>query len=404
MKICLVTTFFPPLHFGGDAVCVAHLANALARRDHEVHVVHCADSFELLRQGASPSPLPLDERIQVHVLKSRWGFLSPTFTHITGRPVLKRKQLIDVFSRGFDVVHWHNVSLVSGPGAFHLSSGIQLCTVHDYWLLCPTSILFKYNREICQKKDCIRCCVAHHRPPQLWRYGSTLQNGLSHIDHFITPSRYVHDKLLNSGLRDTATILPHFVPKVVPPDAEQPRNYYLYVGRLVRAKGLQTLLPLFARTGRQLRVVGGGGYSADLKRMTAGSPHVEFLGQLAHRDLHRLYAGAIATLQPSLCEETFGLTLLESLRARTPVITSHYGALPEIVADTGGGAVYRNPEELEALLRRFEQDVSYRQALGDKGFSNLERYSEDLYVRRYFDLIEQIARKRSAAPAASTSG
>lgn len=60
MKFCFVTTFFPPYHFGGDAVAAAHLANALVRSGHNVLVVHCADAFRLLRKNVDPSPFPLD--------------------------------------------------------------------------------------------------------------------------------------------------------------------------------------------------------------------------------------------------------------------------------------------------------------------------------------------------------
>ena len=49
MRFCMVTTFFPPYHFGGDAVFVANLANLLAGAGHHVEVVHCVDSFRLLR-------------------------------------------------------------------------------------------------------------------------------------------------------------------------------------------------------------------------------------------------------------------------------------------------------------------------------------------------------------------
>ena len=46
MKFCMVTTFFGAHSFGGDAAYVDRLARALARRGHEVHVFHCADSFD----------------------------------------------------------------------------------------------------------------------------------------------------------------------------------------------------------------------------------------------------------------------------------------------------------------------------------------------------------------------
>ena len=48
LSICMVTTFYPPLHFGGDAAYAYQLTNALARRGHPVTVVHSADAYRAL--------------------------------------------------------------------------------------------------------------------------------------------------------------------------------------------------------------------------------------------------------------------------------------------------------------------------------------------------------------------
>ena len=39
LRFCMVATFYPPYHFGGDAIYVHRLANALARRGHTVIVI-----------------------------------------------------------------------------------------------------------------------------------------------------------------------------------------------------------------------------------------------------------------------------------------------------------------------------------------------------------------------------
>ena len=44
----MVTTFYPPHHFGGDAMYVYRLSHELAERGHEVTVVHSADAFRAL--------------------------------------------------------------------------------------------------------------------------------------------------------------------------------------------------------------------------------------------------------------------------------------------------------------------------------------------------------------------
>ena len=258
MKFCLVTTFFPPYHFGGDAIVVGHLANALADAGHEVHVVHCIDSFRLLSNDVPPSPFPIDQRVTVHPLQSPWRALSPVLTFASGRPFLKNRALAEILSQDFDVVHWHNISLVAGPGGLHHGSGVRLCTLHDYWLMCPTSLLFKNNRAVCEKPTCFSCSLAHGRPPQLWRRGGVLTKGIHQVDRYLAPSRFVQDKFRQSGLGIDPTVVPHFLPHTPTATPDAQRSYYLFVGRIEKHKGLHTVLPLFRGADRQLVVAGAG--------------------------------------------------------------------------------------------------------------------------------------------------
>lgn len=388
MKFCLVTTFFPPQHFGGDAVFVANLANALAEDGHQVHVVHCADSFELLKNGVHPSAFPLADRVKVHTLRSPWGAISPVLTQLTGRPFLKRTQLSEILSQDFDVVHWHNLSLVGGPGALQLGRGIQLCTLHDYWWICPTSILFKDNREVCVKPSCIRCTLVHHRPPQLWRKGDLLSKGIRQVHRFLAPSEFAREKYEQSGAGISPTVLPHFVPPVEVIDAPR-EDFYLVVARLERAKGIQNLVPLFGKTGRRLVIAGAGNYEAELRASAAPYGNIQFLGRVDHSEIGGLYAKARATIVPSICYETFGLTVLESLQHKTPVLVSNFGALKEIIDDTGGGAVYGSLSELEANLRRWEADPEVPRSLGCRGFSALDKYTPAAHIEKYRAIVEE---------------
>ena len=400
MKFCLATTFFPPEHFGGDAIVVANLANALVDAGHTVEVVHCADSFELLRNGVQPSPVILNSRIKVHTLRSKWGMLSPLQTYMTGRPGFKADPLKRILSRDFDVTHWHNLSLIGGAAALEYGQGVRLCTLHDYWLTCPTSILFRYNREICTKRTCIRCSLAHGRPPQLWRRGNLLKSSLRYVDRFLAPSKFVRDLFRASDLDIDSTVLPHFVPPLdaVPAQAGQAdRPYYFVASRLEKPKGIQTILPLFRETERKLLIAGAGNYEPELRRQAEGRPAIQFIGRIPHDQLGKLYAGARATIVPSICQETFGLTILESLQHGTPVIASGFGALPEVIADTGGGVVYRDIPALKSILDRFDRDREYACALGRTGRTNLGAYSSTAHVSGYLRIVhEEIARKRGA--------
>ena len=51
LRIAMLTTFFPPYSFGGDAIAVSRLATALAKSGHDVTVIHDIDAFYSLADG-----------------------------------------------------------------------------------------------------------------------------------------------------------------------------------------------------------------------------------------------------------------------------------------------------------------------------------------------------------------
>ena len=49
-----------------------------------------------------------------------------------------------------DVVHFHNISLVGGPGVLGLGANrraVRIMTAHEHWLICPMHLLWKYDRR-----------------------------------------------------------------------------------------------------------------------------------------------------------------------------------------------------------------------------------------------------------------
>jgi glycosyltransferase involved in cell wall biosynthesis len=139
MRFCMVTTFYPPYNFGGDGIFVHQLSNELAKRGHQVEVVHCRDAHQFLSGGTPSIPNQDHPNVTVHGLKSPVGFLSPRGTQQTGWPVFKSSQLKSILEKPFDVIHFHNISLVGGPKVLEYGRAVKLYTLHEYWLICtPT--------------------------------------------------------------------------------------------------------------------------------------------------------------------------------------------------------------------------------------------------------------------------
>ncbi len=195
-----------------------------------------------------------------------------------------------------------------------------------------------------------------------------------------------------------STILPHFVPAIplAASDITTHPPYYLYSGRLEKAKGVQNIIPIFRRTARRLLIAGAGSFEGELRRLAAGDPAIEFLGRVPHHQLSSLYRNARATIVPSICYETFGLVSLESIGQKTPVISSNFGALPEVIEETGGGVVYRDEPELEGILDRFDAEPSFARDMGEQGAEHLEGYSVARHLDKYYRIIREVQLEKKA--------
>ena len=409
LKFCMITTFYPPYAFGGDAVYVQRLAAMLARRGHEVDVIHCLDSYRALATEPLSSGYRPEPGVTVHGLVSGVGVLSPFATYQTGYPLFKGRAIRRILaSKRFDVTHFHNISLVGGPMILRYGRGVKLYTMHEHWLICPTHVLFKFRREPCLKRSCVRCTLMYRRPPQLWRYTGMLARALRHVDTFIAPSEFTLRRHQADGLRIP---IAHIPPCLDEPSATSnaetvervrlpTRLFFLFVGRLEKLKGAQIVIPMFVRdAGADLVIAGDGGYSAELRRLAAGSDRIHFLGRLAQGELRGVYRRAVALIVPSLTFETFGQVVIEAYAARTPVIVHDLGPLPEIVAQSGGGLVYRDAQGLAEAIERLRVDRSLRDRLGEAGYQAYQtRWTEAAHLERYLGLIEEIrAHKTSAA-------
>jgi glycosyltransferase involved in cell wall biosynthesis len=402
----MLTTFYPPYNFGGDGIGIQRLAHAFARRGHDVTIVHDADAYNALHNGPEPADTPEPERVNVIRLRSPFGTLSPLLTQQLGRPLANGNRIRKLLKDGrFDVTIFNNVSLIGGPGILDSGQGVVLYEAHEHWLVCPSHVLWRHNREPCTDRQCLRCVLHFRRPPQVWRYTGLLERQSRHVDAFIAKSEFSRRKHHEFGFKRDMTVIPYFLPDVQDPDtspgkgevfAAHPRPYFLFVGRLERIKGLDDVIPAMRRYPDADLLIAGDGEHADvLKQLAAGAPNVHFLGRIPLDRLRALYRRAIALIVPSAGFETFGIILIEAFREGVPVIARSIGPFPEIVNACDGGLLFATTDELLSAMNRMQSDGALRSLLGSNGRHGYERlWTEEAVVPRYMDLIHGLAERK----------
>ncbi|MFO7618159.1 MAG: glycosyltransferase [Thermoplasmata archaeon] len=326
LRFVMTSTFYPPYHLGGDAVHVKYLAEELAKRGHEVHVMHSRDAYRLKRKD---SPSETDNgKVHVHTVESPYGRLTPMKVYAFGNSsfILNnyRKLVSDVKP---EIVHHHNISLLGHGLLRKIGNYRQLYTAHDHWLICQKSTMMR-NGQPCKDRHCTSCSLNSGKPPQLWRKNIDLGD----LDCLICPSKYMAGKL--AGLNIPLAILPNFSPeppRTIPEIEED--NFFLYMGVLEEHKGIRVLLDAFAKSKNRLIIIGRGSMSGFVERTILErkmAPRVKYLGWKGKEKWGYL-GKANALLIPSTGPENFPYVALEAMSVGTPVICSDTGGTAEAV-------------------------------------------------------------------------
>ncbi len=211
LRIVMFTTFYPPYSFGGDAIGIQRMARALAARGHDVTVVHDEDSYLIL--GGQPQAEAAPGGVRRIGLRSRHGVVSNLLTQQIGRPVIHAARIREILDERKPDIIWHNnTSLIGGPGLLPMGKGLKIYEAHEHWLVCPTHVLWRHGRELCDKRQCLRCVLSYRRPPQLWRYTGALDRALDHMDLIIAKSEFSRAKHREFGLKQDMEVLPYFLP------------------------------------------------------------------------------------------------------------------------------------------------------------------------------------------------
>lgn len=182
-----------------------------------------------------------------------------------------------------------------------------------------------------------------------------------------------------------------------PPAAAAPRGV-LFVGRLHRQKGVDTLVravPLLP-PGCPVTLAGDGPERGALRRLAAElgvADRVRVTGFLPHREVPRLLAAAQVAVLPSRYEE-LGTALVEAMAAGRPVVASRVGGIPELVRDGVDGLLVppEDPVALAAAISRLLADPVLAAELGANGRARVAGHDWAVLAGRILDIYRAVGR------------
>jgi glycosyltransferase involved in cell wall biosynthesis len=251
---------------------------------------------------------------------------------------------------------------------------------------------------------------------------------LRDADAFVAMSRRIRDEFLAAGvLPEKIAHLPHgvdterFRPASPAERAALKARLGLpeasvvvtYTGRLLRGKGLETLVDAFALAAARhpaahLLLVGSGGGQTlsvedELRRRVSDAgltDRVTFAGRVDAVEDYLRASDAFAF--PSEFE-ALGISLIEAAACGLPAVGARTGGIVDVIEEGASGLLFepRDVEGLATALDRLLGDAGLRERFGTRARAvALARFDLEDSVLRYRALFRAVSRRRGASPTA----
>jgi glycosyltransferase involved in cell wall biosynthesis len=343
MRIAQIAPLYeavPPQSYGGTERVVAALSDGLTDRGHEVTLFAAGESVTRATLEAVV-PTPLRTRLTRQEL-------------LDVAPHIHLRLLADLYRRtDFDVIHSH-LDVWTLP--FAATSEI------------PTLTTLHGRLDLPQ----IRSVLPMYPQAPLVSISDDQRRPVSDLDlNWI--ATVPHGLDLNAYL-------------------QQPRqqgHHLAFVGRVCPEKGLDTAISVARRCGRPLHIAAKVDpmdvdyFECSIEPLLGDD--TTFVGEIGEDRKPSFFASAAATLFTINWPEPFGLVMIESLAAGTPVIALRHGSVPEILRDGVTGFICDSVDDLvEAVGRLDEIDP-------EDCRRHARRFTSDAMCARYEAIYERLA-------------
>lgn len=394
LRIIQVVHSFPPHNTAGTEVYTYNLSCALAKR-HEVFVFHRINDkkkneFEIIRGQHNRLHIYAVNNTFTHCDSFEMTYDNNIITYNFARLLEKIKP---------DIIHIQHLLFLSiGIIEAAKQRNIPIVfTLNDYWLLCPQGQLFKHNKACREHSvlECVQCMkyqlslkkgimniywsLRNMMPVFLLQVVKNIyftyarisllskeegkkqialrerrfKQACAKIDIFLAPSEFLRRKFMDFGIPENKIVLCRY--GLITDYFRQFKRdksdkvCFAFMGTLLPSKGVHVLLQAFNRMkqenaelkifGSEIVYKGFEYYLAYIKKM-GKHKNIHFMGGYKNEDIGKIFSEIDVLVVPSIWYENAPLVIQEAFLAKTPVIVSRIGGIPELIDDGVNGLLF----------------------------------------------------------------
>jgi glycosyltransferase involved in cell wall biosynthesis len=325
-----------------------------------------------------------------------------------------KRKIGNLLKRKPDIVHLNNIYHQISPSIISAIKNAKVpivMTLHDFKMVCPSYAMLANDGicEACKNGRYYNCllsgCLKNSRLKSLL---GTIEMYLHHkvlklydlVDIFISPSKFVKDKLAEMGFRGKIIYLPNFVNiEKFQPQYSWSEDTIVYFGRLQKDKGLKTLIDAVRGIeGMSLKIIGEGPIKDELckKIKTENIRNVQLLGYMTGEKLHNSIRQAMFVVLCSELYENNPLSAIESFALGKPAVGSRIGGIPELVKDNETGLTFEagNSQDLRDKIKCLAGKPSLIKAMGQNARRFVEsKLNAENYYSNLIDIYDSAKRQ-----------
>jgi glycosyltransferase involved in cell wall biosynthesis len=201
------------------------------------------------------------------------------------------------------------------------------------------------------------------------------------VDHFISNSNYIRQRIFKIYRREATTIYPPV--SVYDFSSHSLKdNYYFTCSRLVSYKKIDLIAESFTHLpDKKLIIIGAGPERKKIERMK--TPNIEILGYQPFSVMKKYMERAQAFIFAA--DEDFGIAPVEAQACGTPVIAFAKGGSLETVKENETGLFFyeQSPNAIiDAIIRFEKQEFDHRIIR-----QHAEQFSEERFKREFKDFV-----------------